>query len=356
MEQAQGAGKAKLASFLTVTAVAVFFLTPAACAETDERIHIVGSSTVYPFVTAAAEEFARTTDFQGPLVESTGTGGGFKLFCSGIGADTPDIVNASRAIKESERELCAKNGVGGITEIRIGFDGIVLANVKKAPLYRLTKGQIFSALAKQVPGANGKLSGNPHKMWSDIDPALPAVRIEVYGPPTTSGTRDAFAEMVMEEACAGKDEFKAAWPDDKVRARNCQLIREDGHYIEAGENDNLIVQKLESNTGALGIFGYSFLEQNANAVQGAEIDGVRPAFEAIADGTYGISRPLFVYVKDRKAESTAGLAAFVQELVSDKAAGPDGYLSAKGLVPLPEQELDAMQKRVATLGVQAKSE
>jgi len=329
---------------LSLTAAAVFFVSSPATAR--DRLHIVGSSTVYPFVTTVAEEFGKTTKFSAPIVESTGTGGGLKLFCSGTGDTFPDMANASRAIKDSERKLCADNGVKDITEIKIGFDGIVLANAKKATHYNLTKEQLFMALAKQVPDASGKLVANPNKQWRDIDPALPAVKIEVYGPPTTSGTRDAFVELVMEEACAEMPAFMAVYTDKDARKKACHLMREDGPYIEAGENDNLIVQKLRSNQDALGIFGFSFLEQNADVVQGSTIGGVEPSFETIADGSYSVSRPLFVYVKNANVQTTPGFDAFLAELVSEKAAGEDGYLAIKGLIPLPEGDLQEMQKRV----------
>jgi phosphate transport system substrate-binding protein len=337
---------------LSVTALAVFFMP--GIAQARDKIHIVGSSTVYPFATTVAEEFGNTTDFSAPIVESSGTGGGLKLFCSGIGDDFPDIANASRAIKDTEREQCEKNGVKDITEIKIGYDGIVLANAKKSFQFDLTKEQIFNALAKKVV-KDGTLVANPYKNWNEIDPSLPAEKIEVYGPPTTSGTRDAFVELVMEKACTGLAEFKAAFPDDDARKKECHLIREDGHYIEAGENDNLIVQKLRSNEHALGIFGYSFLEQNSDAVHGAKISGVAPAYAAIADGSYSISRPLFIYVKNAHVDTVPGLAEFAEEFVSEKAAGGDGYLAVKGLISLPNKELIEMEKRVAALSASAKS-
>lgn len=335
------------AAYLSMTALAVFFM-PVTQAQARDQIHIVGSSTVYPFVTTVAEEFGKTTKFASPIVESTGTGGGIKLFCGGVGEGFPDIANASRAIKDSERKLCADNGVKDISEIQIGFDGIVLANSRKSPLFDLTKEQIFAALAKQIV-EDGRLVDNPHNVWSDIDPALPATKIEVYGPPTTSGTRDAFVELVMEKACADKDAFKAVWTDEDTRKKNCHLIREDGVFIEAGENDNLIVQKLKSNPDALGIFGYSFLEENTDSVQGSMISGKAPTFEAIADGSYSISRPLFMYVKDAHVRVSVGLDAFIQEAVSAKAASDEGYLAAKGLIPLPAEDLATMQKRAAAL-------
>ncbi len=317
-------------------------------AQAGENIQAVGSSTVYPFVTVAAEEFGNSSDFNTPIVESTGTGGGFKLFCSGIGESHPDLSNASRAIKKSEAELCAKNGVKDITEIKLGYDGIVLANSKKADRYNLTKDQVFLALAKQVP-ADGKLVDNPYKNWSDIDASLPNVKIEVYGPPTTSGTRDAFSELVMEKACKDLPEFKAAFPDKKVRKKTCHLLREDGHYIEAGENDNLIVQKLQSNPQALGIFGFSFLDQSGDIVQGSLIGDTEPTFDNISDGSYGISRSLYVYLKNAHIGKTAGLREFATELIGDESAGEFGYLTEKGLIPLPEKELEIMQGRVSAL-------
>lgn len=332
---------------LAMTAAAVFFVSSPATAR--DRVHIVGSSTVYPFVTTVAEEFGKTTKFSAPIVESTGTGGGLKLFCSGTGDSFPDMANASRAIKDSERKLCADNGIKDITEIKIGFDGIVLANAKKATHYDLTKKQIFMALAKQVPDASGNLVANPNKQWRDIDPALPAIKIEVYGPPTTSGTRDAFVELVMEEACAEMPAFAAAYADGDARKKACHLMREDGPYIEAGENDNLIVQKLRSNPDALGIFGFSFLEQNADAVQGAPIGGVSPSFETIANGSYSVSRPLYVYAKNANVQTISGFGEFIKELVSDKAAGQDGYLAIKGLIPLPEGELREMRERMENI-------
>ncbi len=321
-------------------------------AQAGEQIQIVGSSTVYPFVTVAAEEFGNSTDFKTPIVESTGTGGGFKLFCAGLGEKHPDVSNASRAIKKSEEELCAKNGVKAITEVKIGFDGIVLANSKKADRYNLSKEQIFLALAKKVP-SEGKLIDNPNKSWSDIDPSLPKVKIEVYGPPTTSGTRDAFAELVMEPSCKNLPEFKAAYSEKKPRKKACHLLREDGPYIEAGENDNLIVQKLRSNSQALGIFGFGFLDQNTDTVQGSVIAGKEPTFDNISDGSYGISRSLYVYLKDEHIGKTAGLQEFASELIGDEAAGEYGYLTEKGLIPLPAKELETMQGRVSALAESA---
>lgn len=315
-------------------------------ANAADQIRIVGSSTVYPFTTVVAEEFGKSGNFRSPIVESTGTGGGFKLFCAGGGDEFPDMANASRAIKESETELCAQNGVKDITEIKIGYDGIVVANKAKSVRFNITKQQLFLALARKVPSA-GKLVDNNYKSWNEIDKSLPAKKIEVYGPPPTSGTRDAFAEMVMDEACEKIQEFATIFPDKDVRRKNCQLIREDGAYIEAGENDNLIVQKLVNNPNALGIFGYSFLEENENQIQGSMISSVEPTFDNISSGKYSISRPLYVYLKDSHLKTTKGLKEFVKEFVSDKALSSTGYLSFRALVPMKPEELKQLQAKVA---------
>ena len=304
-----------------------------------DYINIVGSSTVYPFATVVAEQFGKSTSYKTPKIESTGSGGGFKLFCAGVGVEHPDITNASRAIKKSEFDTCVANGVKEIVEVKIGYDGIVLANSKKAAPLKLTRKDIFLALAKDVPDPSGaeKLVPNPYKTWQDVNPALPAKSIEVLGPPPTSGTRDAFVELAMEE---GAKEF--AWikalKDKKKFAAIAQTVREDGAYVEAGENDNLIVQKLEANPNAVGIFGFSFLDQNMDKLQGSFVDGVQPTFDAIADGEYPVSRPLFFYVKKAHADVIPGIKEYLQEFTSEKAWGPDGYLSEKGMIPMPDAE------------------
>lgn len=310
----------------------------AANAQSRDQIRIVGSSTVYPFTTAAAEQFGKGGQFKTPVVESTGTGGGLKLFCAGVGAQHPDAANASRAIKKSEFEDCAKNGVTDIIELKIGFDGIVIASSKKGPDFKLTRQQLFLALAKEVPGKDGKLAANTAKSWNDIDPSLPAEKIEVLGPPPTSGTRDAFLELVMEKGAEKIDSLAALKKSDsKAFDKVWKTVREDGAYIDAGENDNLIVQKLEANTKAVGIFGYSFLEENASQIKGASIEGKAPTFEGIADGSYKVSRPLFVYFKKQHVGVIPGLKEFLAEYASDKAMGEEGYLGEKGLVPLPAE-------------------
>src|SRR6185295_9144788 len=314
-------------------------LLSSAAAEARDQIRIVGSSTVYPFTTAVAEQFGKTSGMKTPVVESTGTGGGMKLFCAGVGEDSPDFTNASRQIKKSEFETCSKNGVTGIVEIKVGFDGLTVAHSAAAPDMGLTKTQIFLALAKQVPDKDGKLIDNPYKTWNEIDPSLPATKIEVLGPPPTSGTRDSFHELVMEPGAAKLEALEALKKADaKAFEKAWKSLREDGAYVEAGENDNLIVQKLEANADALGVFGYSFLEENSNKIKGVPIDGVAPSYETIAGGEYKVSRPLFIYAKKQHIGVVPGMAEFVTEYVSDKAMGEDGYLAAKGLVTLPPEE------------------
>jgi phosphate transport system substrate-binding protein len=314
-----------------------------------DQIRIVGSSTVYPFSTVVAEQFGRASEFKTPIVESTGTGGGFKLFCAGTGDATPDIANASRRIKASELAACKAAGVTEVVEVKIGYDGIVIANSKAAKPVSLKKEHIFLALAKQVP-VGGKLVPNPNKKWSDVDPSLPAIAIEVLGPPPTSGTRDAFVELAMEggaKAFPMLADLKAK--DEDAFKAVAHAIREDGAYIEAGENDNLIVQKLQTNPRAFGVFGYSFLEQNLDTLQGSRIDGVAPDFDAIADGSYGISRAIYFYVKKSHVGKVPGLKEFIAAFLSDAAASEDGYLADKGLIPLESTELAAVRKSALAL-------
>jgi len=309
-----------------------------------DYVYIVGSSTVYPFATVVAERFGRGSDFKTPKVESTGTGGGMKLFCEGIGVDYPDVADASRRIKPSELAMCGKNGVDEIIEVKIGYDGIVVANAVGAQALSLTRRDIFLALAKMVPGkAVGQLVENPYQSWKDVNPRLPELKIEVLGPPPTSGTRDAFVELAMEGGCKTVPWIKALKGTDGDRYKAiCQTVREDGSFIEAGENDNLIVQKLEANPSAFGVFGFSYLEQNSEKVKGASIDGIAPTFDAIADGSYPISRPLFIYVKKAHVDVIPGLRGFLREFTSERAWGDDGYLSDRGLIPMPAMERHAV--------------
>jgi len=315
-------------------------------AQQRDSISIVGSSTVYPFATVVAEKFGKAGSFKAPKIESTGTGGGFKLFCGGVGIQHPDISNASRAIKASEFEICQKNGVADIVEVKIGYDGIVMANSKKVPALKLTSKDIFLALAKEVPDPKGgeNLVANPYKTWKDVNTSLPEVKIEVLGPPPTSGTRDAFLELAMEPGALKFESLKKLSKEDGKKFQKVfSSIREDGAYVEAGENDNLIVQKLGANPNALGIFGFSFLDQNTDKIQGSFVDGNQPTFEAIASGKYPLSRPLFFYVKKAHAGVIPGIKEYLAEFTSEKAWGKDGYLSEKGLIPMP----DAERKQVA---------
>jgi len=325
---------------ILVTASLVALSTVPALAARDQ-IRIVGSSTVYPFTTAVAEQFGKSTGMKTPVVESTGTGGGMKLFCAGAGDDTPDFTNASRTIKKAEFDDCVKNGVTDVVELEVGFDGLSVAQSKDATPIALTKEQLFKALAKNVPDKDGKLIANPNMTWKDVDASLPDVKIEVLGPPPTSGTRDSFAELAL-EAGALKNPAMVDLKKSDAKAFEAvwKSIREDGAYVEAGENDNLIVQKLVANPTALGIFGFSFVEQNANAIKDIPIDGVEAKYETIADGTYKMSRPLFIYVKKQHIGQVPGMAEFIAEYVSDKALGEDGYLADKGLVTLPGEQAD----------------
>jgi len=304
-----------------------------------DYISIVGSSTVYPFTTVAAERYGRSTNFKTPKVESTGSGGGLKLFCAGIGAQHPDITNSSRAIKDSEIRLCAENGISEIIEVKIGYDGIVLSNSLEANAFNLTLKEIFLALAKNIPDASGQIISNPYEKWNEINPKLPDQAIEIMGPPPTSGTRDAFVELAMEGGCKAFSSIRDLKNSNGDRYKSiCHGIREDGAFIEAGENDNLIIQKLETNSNALGIFGYSFLDQNNDKVKGTLVDSVEPTFENIAEGSYPISRPLYFYVKKAHVGVIPGLKEFLREFTSERAWGEDGYLSERGLIPMPDEE------------------
>jgi len=317
-----------------------------------DYISIVGSSTVYPFATVVAERFGKSTSFKTPKIESTGSGGGLKLFCGGVGVDTPDITNASRKIKQKEIDLCASNGVNDIVEVLIGYDGIALANSKKAEQMTLSLQDIYLALAAQVPNPDGSETfvENPYKTWKDVNAALPNTKIEVLGPPPTSGTRDAFNELAIEGGCKSYKWIKAIKKQDKKKYKKlCRTVREDGHYVEAGENDNLIVQKLQANPKALGVFGFSFLDQNSDKVQGSKVNGKEPSFETIADFSYPVSRPLYFYVKKAHVGKIPGMEEYLAEFISDKAMGEDGYLPEKGMIPLSGDEYDKVSSNVKNL-------
>ena len=316
-----------------------------------DYVYVVGSSTVYPFATVVAERFGRSSEFKTPKIESTGSGGGLKLFCDGVGVDYPDVANSSRAIKSSEVETCAANGVTEIIEVKIGYDGIVFANAIGAETMTLSRSDIFLALAKEVPGeADGELIENPYKTWADVNPELPAIKIEVLGPPPTSGTRDAFVELAMEGGCKATPWIADLKNSDKNRYKAiCHTIREDGAFVEAGENDNLIVQKLQANPNAFGIFGFSFLDQNKEKVKGSLVDGIEPTFDAIADGDYPVSRPLFFYAKKAHVQVIPGLQGYLREFTSERAWGEEGYLSDRGLIPMPDEERRAVAIAVRDL-------
>ncbi len=340
------------ATILASTATLALAFSTGAQAQTGrDYVYVVGSSTVYPFATVVAERFGRGSEFKTPKIESTGSGGGLKLFCDGIGIDYPDITNSSRAIKQSEVDNCAANGVAEIVEVKIGYDGIVMANALAAPAVELSRADIFMALAKEVPGeVEGELIENPYVTWADVNPALPDAKIEVLGPPPTSGTRDAFVELAMEGGCKSVPWIKALKKSDKSRYKAvCHTIREDGAFVEAGENDNLIVQKLEANPKAFGIFGFSFLDQNAEKVKGALVDGVEPTFDAIADGDYPVSRPLYFYVKKAHVDVIPGLRGYLREFTSERAWGEEGYLSDRGLIPMPDEERGEVAANVRDL-------
>lgn len=329
------------------TAVIALAIVGGAHAQTRDHIKIVGSSTVFPYTQAVSEEFSNKTGNRAPVVESTGTGGGFKAFCGGIGPDQADITGASRAIKDSELELCNANGVDSVTEALIGYDGLSIAHARSAPDMDLTEEQIFKALAAELPDGNGGFVANPNKKWSDIDASLPDFDIVAFGPPPTSGTRDAFVELVMHDGCKdlpGMADLQKADADKWNQV--CSRMRQDGPFVEAGENDNLIVQRLEADANAVGIFGYSFLYENSDKLKAVSINSIAPTFDTIADGSYPVARPLFFYVKNAHRDVIPGLKEFLEEYVSEEALGPDGYLAERGLTPLSDEKRAEVQKAV----------
>ncbi|WP_417597306.1 substrate-binding domain-containing protein [Pararhodobacter oceanensis] len=332
---------------LTASACAVAAIsTTAAFAQSRDAIRIVGSSTVFPYTQAVAEQFANITGAPSPIVESTGTGGGMQIFCGGVGEQHPDITGASRAMKASEYELCQENGVTDITEALIGFDGLSLAISRANDVeWSLSLAEIYLALGAQVP-VNGEWVDNPYTRWSEINPDLPDTDILAYGPPPTSGTRDAFVELAMHAGCEALDyvangDFDGDWVED-----NCSRMRTDGPFVEAGENDNLIVQRIVADPNAMGIFGYSFLFENMDTLKGVQIDGVDPSIDTIADNSYPISRPLYFYVKNAHRGVIPNLDAFIEEYMSDGALASGGYLSERGLVPLAEERMQMLQDNV----------
>lgn len=328
----------------TIPLIALSALALAACNQqsTRDQIKVVGSSTVYPFTTAVAEAFVnRNSEAKAPVIEQGGTGAGMKLFCGGIGVAHPDIVNASRRIKKSEMELCQKNGVTDIIEVQIGADGIALAESNNGPKMTLTRKDVYLALA-----ANPMGNPNSFKTWKDVNPTLPAIPIKVLGPPSTSGTRDAFAELILEPGCEeANPQAKALKESDKNAFDNlCLLIRSDAAYIDSGENDNLIVQKLSTDPNALGIFGYSYLEENKQRLHGVPINGVTPSYETIASASYPGARALYIYVKKQHLKAVPGLKEFLTQYASMWA--PDGPLVKRGLIASPQAARDAAAKTI----------
>ena len=327
-----------------IAIVALFIAATTQSAYARDQIKTVGSSTVYPFATTVAEYFGKNAEYRTPIIESTGTGGGMKLFCAGVGLKHPDVTNASRPIKKSEVEKCKKNGVTPI-EMMVGFDGIVLAGNKDGIQLKLTRIQLYKATAREVWDGS-KFIDNPYKKWSDIDPSLPNLNIEIMGPPPTSGTRDAYVELVQHKACKKLGIKKKGTNGYKVR---CSAVREDGRYIEAGENDNLIIQKLGADKRRYGIFGFSFLDNNEDKITGAVIDGHAPTFEGIASGDYPISRGLFFYVKKEHFETIPALKEYVLFWVQDKMIGENGVTVDKGLIPLPAEQRKKLKEMVNKL-------
>ena len=345
--------RSRLLAIVAASAASIAVLSPVAPAQSArDFINVVGSSTVYPFTTTVAEKFGRQGRFKTPKVESTGTGGGIKLFCNGVGPQHADVVNASRRMNASEFESCRKNGVRDILEVRVGYDGLTLSESKRGPTMNLTRKQVYLALAKQVPDPANPITliANPYKTWNQIDKSLPATQIEVLGPPPTSGTRDSFNELYMEAGCRTYPWLNTLRGQDEKRfKRLCHTLREDGAFVEAGENDNLIVQKIEANRNAVGIFGFSFLDENLDKLRGSKIDGVEPTYETISSGKFPASRPLFIYVKKAHIGVIPGLQEFVNEYVSDKALGEEGYLADRGLVPQSNADLARTRADVKAL-------
>ncbi|MCU0890914.1 MAG: substrate-binding domain-containing protein [Sandarakinorhabdus sp.] len=331
-------------------AVAAATLLTACGGGSRTQIRIVGSSTVYPFTTAVAEQFKRKwPEFSAPIVESTGTGGGIKLLCAGLGSQFPDAANASRRIKKSEVEDCAAHGVKGLIELQVGIDGLVVAQSRQANFPGITERDIYLALAAN-PFGKGP---NKARTWKDVNPALPDIRIEVIGPPPTSGTRDSFNELYMLKGCNSEPAMKALKKsDESAHKQICEKVREDGAFIEGGENDNLIVQKIAANPQALGIFGYSFVEENADRVKGLALGGVEPSYDNIANGAFPAARPLYLYLKAQHVPAVRGMREFLAEFARESTWGRKGYLSRKGLVASPEpvrQAGEAVAKSLAVM-------
>ena len=323
---------------VTAMAASIALVSVVSAAQARDQVRIVGSSTIFPLTTKVAEHFARTTGEPAPVVESTGSGGGFKLFCGGVGEQYPDIVDASRPISGSETAICAANSVRKISEIKIGYDGIVLLGSREAPTMSLPARQLYLALARTIP-VNGASVPNPNVKWSDVDPSLPDLKIRVYGPPPTSGTRDLMGQLLLDKGCSTFADIASLESSDPDSFRLlCRTIREDGAYIEAGENDRLVISKLEKDPTSYGVMGFNNLERNREKLRGITINGIEPDYETILDGSYPGSRALYLYVKDDHEQLVRSLGAFVSTYVSEAVIGEDGLLVENGLVPLTEEE------------------
>lgn len=312
-------------------------------ANANQQIRAVGSSTAYPFIADVAEHFANSTGNKTPIVESIGTGGGFFVFCAGVGEDQVDISNASRKITDFERELCKNNNVTDIIEIPFGYDGITIAESADSPVYNFSKEILVKALANQIV-VNGKLVKNPYKKWSDIDKKMPDSNIEVYGPPSSSGTRDYLVNLIFYDYCMKNLKFYGKGTSSAEAISSCKEIRKDGRYIDAGENDNLIVKKIKNNPSSIGIFGYSYFINNKDSLRASKIQDIEPSHDTIYEGTYPLARPLYIYVKKQHFSIKPNIKLFIQELISDKAIGKDGYLVKRGLISLHDDELNKLRE------------
>lgn len=321
--------------------ITVVFLIVATPVSASDQISIVGSSTVFPFSSTVAEVFGQKTDFRTPIIESTGSGGGFKLFCRESDLSSASVTNSSRRIKDSEIEKCTSNGVTPV-EVKIGYDGIVLATSGEA--FDISLSDLYLALSNRIPVIEkSEYVLNWNMKWSDINPNLPDIQIDVIGPPPTSGTRDAFVEIALERGCVEYHNSIGLNLDKKTKKSVCHSIREDGVFVEAGENDNVLIKKLGADENRIGIFGFSFLDNNRDVMNPLTINGIEPEFELIASSEYPISRSLFFYVKEEHIGSFSGLVEYVREFVSDDSIGEEGYLVDKGLIPLSEDELLKVQ-------------
>ncbi len=332
---------------------AAAMLIAANAAQARDQIHIVGSSTVYPFSSYVAEELGATTKFKTPVVESTGSGGGMKLFCAGTGMDTPDFTNASRRMKAKEFKKCQKNGVREITEIVVGYDGIALAQSRHAKPLNLTRKEIMLAVAAEVPNKAGDgLIKNPYHYWDEINPKLPHRKITFYGPPTSSGTRDAFEDMILKHNTKHMSVYTNLYkadPKKNKKYKKYHEIRQDGVYVPSGENDNLIVKKLAKDSQALGIFGYSYLEENSDSIAAATVEGIAPSPETVQDGSYKLSRSLYFYIKKSHIGKVPGMMEYARLFTSEQMIGDDGACAEIGLIPLPKSMRDHYRAQLAHL-------